>query len=149
MGTKFAHRAPERAKKPYAPSARCMRGRKGSSLFVADVLFLCRIKEQIADGRNQTVDTKGDHGQKDVRAGSGSIALGLERGVVDDQTADPTQEKGEQKTNEIVVIHFVPPTVKYKSTIQPAPTEKARILTVYHHYTYFRLNVNTLKQIEI
>ena len=71
-----------------------MRGRKGSSLFVADVLFLCRIKEQIADGRNQTVDTKGDHGQKDVRAGSGSIALGLERGVVDDQTADPTQEKG-------------------------------------------------------
>ena len=86
---------------------RCMRSANQSVLFVTDVLSLCRIKDQIANGCNQTVNTKGDRGQEDVRQSSGRIALGLQAGVVDDQASDPTEEEGKQETNEIVVIHGV------------------------------------------
>ena len=72
-------------------------------LLVADVLLLSGIKGQVADGSNQAVDTEGDHGQEDVSAGSTGEAFGLQGGVVDDQAADPTQEKGQQETDEIVV----------------------------------------------
>ena len=63
-------------------------------LFVADVAFLIGIKDQVADRSDQTVDTKGDHGEEDVRAGSAGVALGLQGSVIDDQTTDPAQEKG-------------------------------------------------------
>ena len=80
----------------------------GSILFVADVLFLCGIKDQIANGSHQTIDTEGDHGEKNVGKRSGCIARGLEAGVIDDDASNPAKEKCEQKTNKIVIaIHFV------------------------------------------
>jgi hypothetical protein len=109
-----------------------------SILFVTDILFLCRIKGKIADRCNQGVDSASNITQNDISPGSGRITLGLERGMVDDQAADPTQEKGQKKANEIVVVHFMSlQVVKYKCTIQLTPTEKARIFTVYHNYNLF------------
>ena len=75
-------------------------------LLVTDISFLGRIKEQVADSGNQTVNTKGNVGKEEIRQGSGGVALGLKVGVVDDDTADPAQEEGQQKTNQIVVIVF-------------------------------------------
>ena len=37
--------------------------------------------------------------------GSGGVAFGLQRGVVDDQAADKAQEEGQQEANQLVVIH--------------------------------------------
>ena len=75
-----------------------------SILLVADVLFLGGVKEQVADGSYKPVNSKGDHGQEDVRQRSRFEALGLERRVVNDQASDPTQEKGQKKTYEVVVV---------------------------------------------
>ena len=74
-------------------------------LLVADVLFLSRIEEQVADRSDQTVNSPSNSGEENVAAGSGGVAFGLEGRVVDDQAADPTQEEGQQEANEIVVIH--------------------------------------------
>jgi hypothetical protein len=79
-------------------------------LLVADVLFLGGIEGQVADGSNENVNTAGDVTQNDVCTGSGGVSLGLEAGVIDDKAAEPTQEEGQQKANESVVIfHFVSP----------------------------------------
>ena len=72
-------------------------------LLVTDVLCLSGIESEVADSCYQTVDTEGDHGQEDVSTGSAGKALGLQRAVVNDQAADPTQEKCEKKTNQIIV----------------------------------------------
>ena len=78
----------------------------GSNLFVTDVLILCGIKEEVADGGNQTVDTEGDHGQENICQCSGSIALGLEGSVVDYDASDPTEKEGQYEANEIVgIVH--------------------------------------------
>ena len=98
-----------------------------SVFFVSDVLYLCGIKEKIANGCNQTVDTKGDQGQENVRAGSGRIAFGLEAGVVDNQATNPSKEKGKQKTNEIVVLHVLFLQKLKLKRLQPKPrTPKTR-----------------------
>ena len=136
----------------YSPLAPVCALANRSVLFVADVLSLGGIKGQIADGRHQTVNAKGDHGQKDVRQRSGRVALRLQAGMIDDQASDPAQEKGEQETNEVIVfIHFVLLTKnKIKAVCsQTTPTEKVQNSTASFIITYFRLNVNTLKQIEI
>jgi hypothetical protein len=83
-----------------------------SILFVADISLLGGIKEQIADRCNQSVDTKGNNREENVRQSSRRITLRFQRGVVDDNASDPTQEKGQQKTNEIVVIHYRSPFFK-------------------------------------
>ena len=64
-----------------------------------------RVEEQVADGSHQTVNAKGDHGQENVGKSSGGVAFGLERGVIDDQTADPAEEEGQNKAYDVVVIH--------------------------------------------
>ena len=76
-------------------------------LLVADVSFLVRIEEQIADGSNQNVDATGQIAPDNVGAGSGGVAFNLQRSVVDDQAADPAQEKGKQETHELIVIPFI------------------------------------------
>ena len=78
---------------------------KKSALLIADVLFLCRIEEQVADGSYKPVNSKGDHGQEDVRQRSRLEALGLERRVVDDQASDPAQKECQKKTHKILVFH--------------------------------------------
>jgi hypothetical protein len=75
-----------------------------SILLVADVLGLGGIKEQVADGGNQTVDTKGNNGEQNVATGSGGVALGLQGRMVDNKAADPTQKEGQKKADEIVVV---------------------------------------------
>jgi len=77
----------------------------GLVLFVSDILGLGGIKGKIADGGYQTVNTKGDHGQENVATRSGGVALGFERGMVDYDASDPSEKKGEKKTNQLVVIH--------------------------------------------
>ncbi|MBP3396412.1 MAG: hypothetical protein J6L87_04475 [Clostridia bacterium] len=96
------HKSPGRA----LPGLLCLDAAfVGSALEVADVLFLAGIEEQVADGGNQGVDTAGDIAKEQVSLGSAGVALRLQGGVVDDQAADLTQEKGQQETDEIVVIH--------------------------------------------
>ena len=79
---------------------------QGSILLIADILFLSGVKGQIADRSNQAVDAEGDRGQEEVSAGSAGETLRFQGRVIDDQAADPTQEEGQQKTNEIL-IHFL------------------------------------------
>ena len=71
----------------------------------ADVLFLGGIEGQVADSGNQAINTQGHYGQPEICTGSAGVALGLKLSVVDDNAANPTQEEGQQKTNEILVIH--------------------------------------------
>ena len=74
-------------------------------LLVANVLFLIGIESQVADRSHQTVDTTGNHGQEDVGTSSAGKAFGLQGGMIDNQATDPAQEKSQQKTNQIIVIH--------------------------------------------
>ena len=76
-----------------------------SVLLVADVVGLCRIEEQVADGSDQGVNAKGDNRGPEVSAGSAGVAFGLQVGMVDDEAADPTQEESQQKTNNVIGIH--------------------------------------------
>jgi hypothetical protein len=78
--------------------------KKQSVLLVTDISFLGRIKEQVADSSNQRINTKGEVGKEEVSQRSGGVALGLEAGVVDNDTADPAKEEGQQKTDEIIVV---------------------------------------------
>ena len=72
---------------------------------VADVLFFARIECEVADWRNQTVDTERDAGQEDVATRSWSESFGLQGSVIDDDATNPSQEECEQKANKIVVFH--------------------------------------------
>ena len=74
-------------------------------LLIADVLFLGRIKGEVADGGNQAVNAPSDQSQPEVSTGSAGVALGLQGAVINDHTADPAQEKGQQEANKIVIIH--------------------------------------------
>ena len=75
-----------------------------SILLVADVLGLCGIEEKVADGCNQRINTECHVGKDKVCQSSGGVAFRLEAGMVDDKAADPTKEKRQKKTNEIVVV---------------------------------------------
>jgi hypothetical protein len=87
---------------------RCASGKDASngrsSLLVADVLILGGVEEQVADGSNQRVNTKGYVGEDEVSPRSGSEAFGLQGRVVDDDTSDKAEEKGQKKTNDVLVI---------------------------------------------
>ena len=63
--------------------------------FITDVLLFCGIKRKVANRSNESVDAKSNCCQEDISTGSGGEALGFKRGVVDDQAADPSQEKGQ------------------------------------------------------
>ena len=78
--------------------------REGLVLLVTDTLFLCGIEEQVADSGNQRINTKGKVCEEEVCQSSGGVALGLKAAVVNDDTADPAQEEGQQKTDQIVVL---------------------------------------------
>jgi hypothetical protein len=72
---------------------------------VADIAGLCGIKGQIADRGDQTVNAKGDGGQENVSQRAAGITCGFERRMIDDDAADPAKEKGQQKTDEVLVLH--------------------------------------------
>jgi hypothetical protein len=88
---------------------RCASGKDASngrsSLLVADVLILGGVEEQVADGSNQGVNTKGYVGEQEISPGSGGKAFGLQGRVVNDDTSDKAEEKGQKKTNDVLVIH--------------------------------------------
>lgn len=63
------------------------------ALLVADVLFLSRVKYEVADRSNKTIDTEGNYCEEEVSTGSGSETFGLKGSVVDDKATDPTEEK--------------------------------------------------------
>ena len=77
----------------------------GLVLLVTDVLFLIRIKSQVADGCNKSIDAESDDGKENVRSGSAGVSFRLQRGMVDDETTNPTQEESKQETNDIIVLH--------------------------------------------
>jgi hypothetical protein len=76
-----------------------------SILGVADIAGLCGIKGQIADRGNQTINAKGNVGQKKVSQRAAGITCGLQRRMINDNAADPAKEEGQQKTNELLVLH--------------------------------------------
>ena len=76
-----------------------------STLLVADILVLSGVEEQVADGSNQRVNTEGYVGEQEISPGSGGKAFGLQGRVVDDDTTDKAEEKGQKKTNDVLIIH--------------------------------------------
>jgi len=79
---------------------------KSASVFlVADVLFLGGIEREVADGSDENVDSHSDDSEAEVGAGSAGESLGLERSVVDDERAKPSEEEGQQEAYEIVVVY--------------------------------------------
>lgn len=76
-----------------------------SILAIADVTGLGGIKSQVADRRDQTVDTAGDDRQEHISKGSGCITFRFQRRVVDDNTADPSKKEGQQKACESLILH--------------------------------------------
>ena len=71
---------------------------------IADILFLGRIKEKVADRSNERINTQSKISKDEVRPSSGGVAFGLQRSVVDNQTADPTEEERQQETDQFGVI---------------------------------------------
>ena len=76
-------------------------------LYVTNVLFFGRIKEKVADGSNEGIDTESNVTENEVSPASGGVTFGLEAGVVDDDATDPTKEESEQETNYFVGINGV------------------------------------------
>ena len=74
-------------------------------LLVADVLVLSGIEEEVADRSNEGVNTHSDVGKKEICPRSRGEALGLELGVVDDDASDETEEEGQQKADDVLVVH--------------------------------------------
>ena len=73
--------------------------------FVTDVSCFSGIEYEVADGSNESIDAASDVAENEVSKGSGSIAFGFQRCVVDDKASDPTKEKCKKEANEFVVIH--------------------------------------------
>ena len=65
----------------------------GLILAIADVTGLGGIESQVADRRDQTIDTEGDDRQEHISKGSGSIAFRFQRRVVDNDASNPSQKK--------------------------------------------------------
>lgn len=76
-----------------------------SILAIADVTGLGGIESQVADRRDQTVDTAGDDRQEHISKGSGCIAFRLQRRVVDDNASNPSKKEGQQKACESLILH--------------------------------------------
>ena len=76
------------------------------AFLIADIFGLSGIEGQVANGGNQAIDAKGNHGEEDVGAGSAGVSLRLEAGVIDNDAADPPQEERQKKAYQIFVIHF-------------------------------------------
>ena len=55
---------------------------------IADVSLFRRVKDQIANRCNQTVNAESDDAQEEVRQASGLPSVGLKAGVVDNDAAD-------------------------------------------------------------
>ena len=73
-------------------------------LYVTDVSRLSGIKGEVADRSNEIINTKGHDAEEEVSESSRSVSLGLEIGVVDYDTTNPTKEEGQKKTDEFVVV---------------------------------------------
>ena len=76
---------------------------------ITNVVRLVFVKEQVANRCYQAVNAKRDVRQEKVSKRSGFEAVGFERGVIDDQAADPTKKEGQQKANKVVVFHKMSP----------------------------------------
>ena len=57
---------------------------------IADIFVLSGIEGQVANGGNQAIDAKGNHGEEDVGAGSAGVSLRLQFRMIDNNTTDPT-----------------------------------------------------------
>ena len=88
-------------------------------LLVTDVLCLCGVEHEVADGSNQRVNTEGQVCEDEVCPGSGGPAFRLQGSVVDDNAADPAQEEGQQKTNEVLVVHDNAPYKYFLNSFPP------------------------------
>mgnify|MGYP003294677956 FL=1 len=62
--------------------------------FVAYVLFLFGAELEVGDGSYEGINTESKGSEPEIRAGSAGVSFGLKTGVVDDDTADPTEEEG-------------------------------------------------------
>ena len=89
-------------------------GSDRSILLVTDVLRLSGIEHQIEYRCNEAVNSAGYDRKEEVATGSRGKAFGLKRTVVDDDTADESQEKCQQKTNKFGVIHDKTPFIYEK-----------------------------------
>lgn len=74
-------------------------------LEVADVPFLSRVERKVADRRHEPVDPQRDDAQKYIRERARLEAFGLERRVVDDYAADPSEKERQQKSYKLVIVH--------------------------------------------
>ena len=77
-----------------------------SALLVAEVLLFCRVKYEVANRSNESVNPEGYRRKNEVEPRSAYKSLRLKRGAVDDDASYPAQEEGKQETNEIVFFHF-------------------------------------------
>ena len=62
--------------------------------FVAYVLFLFGAELEVGDGSYEGINTESKGSEPEIRAGSAGVSFGLKTGMVDDDTADPTEEEG-------------------------------------------------------
>ena len=74
-------------------------------LLVTDVLILGGIEEEVADSSNERINSEGEISEKEVSPRSRGEAFGLELGVVDDDASDETEEEGQQKADDVFVVH--------------------------------------------
>ena len=94
----------------YRKSLRCEYVLKYRSvLLVADVLCLGGVKDQVADGSDQRIKSEGEVGKNEVSPRSGGESFGFERGMVDDNAADKSEEEGQQKADKVFVVHSKSP----------------------------------------
>ncbi len=77
-------------------------------LCVADIVRLCRVKGKVADRSNKTVNAEGYDGKKEISKRSRGEASRLKRGVIDYNTANPAEEKGQKKANDVVIHNDSP-----------------------------------------
>ena len=77
-------------------------------LRITNILF-CRVEAKIAYGRHQRINTKGQVRKYKICKCSAGMALRLQATVVDNKTADPTQEEGQKEPNNFLTTHNLSP----------------------------------------
>ena len=75
-------------------------------LEIADVLATTGIERKIANSRNQRINFKSDYPKEKISAGSRFPALRFQIGMIDNKTADESEEKSQQKSDQISRIRL-------------------------------------------
>lgn len=70
-------------------------------LDVSEVAGFVLVEEQVENRSNERIDSECDDSQNEVQEGPRLESVGLQTSVVDDETADESQEERQKKTYEI------------------------------------------------